>query len=305
MIGKLDRRRCARRSRKAASPILQARPDSNGKVGAVGFCWGGGMVNALAVAEPGLGAGVAYYGGQPEAEDVPKIKAAMLLHYAGLDERINAGIPAYEEALKEAGKTYEIYVYEGVNHAFNNDTNAARYNKAAADLAWSRTVAFLKKYAGGSAWRIAPLSAVLAIHASDLVRKLSKNLRVVSSLTVPSASMSPGLSTMYISGWAMRCRCRVGRIERSMSCAIAVPTAPGVMPAMAAGFPDHEFLPHGLVPQSIAFLMIGVVERLYSGVTNSTASDASISFFLSSSTCGLCDFPRGLRCKAAGRATGN
>ena len=132
-------------SGKAAVAFLKAIPDGNGKVGAVGFCWGGGAVNTLAVAEPDLDAGVAYYGGQPKAEDVPKINAAMMLHYGGLDERINAGIPAYEAALKQAGKTYEIYVYEGANHAFNNDTNAARYDKKAADQAWSRTVAFLKK----------------------------------------------------------------------------------------------------------------------------------------------------------------
>ena len=131
--------------------FLAIRPDSNGKVGAVGFCWGGGQINALAVAEPKLAAGVAYYGRQPAADQVDNIQAAMLLHYAGLDEGINKGIAAYEKALKAAGKTYEIYVYDGVNHAFNNDTNEARYNKAAADLAWSRTVAFLKKYAGGSA----------------------------------------------------------------------------------------------------------------------------------------------------------
>ena len=130
---------------KAAVAYLKSLPDSNGKVGAVGFCWGGGAVNTLAVADPNLSAGVAYYGGQPKAEDVPKIKAALLLHYGGLDERINAGIPAYEAALKQAGKTYEIHVYEGANHAFNNDTNAARYDKTAADLAWQRTVAFLKK----------------------------------------------------------------------------------------------------------------------------------------------------------------
>ncbi|NIX77684.1 dienelactone hydrolase family protein [Microvirga terricola] len=131
---------------KAAVAYLKSHPDGNGKVGAVGFCWGGGAVNNLAIAEPNLSAGVAYYGGQPKAEDVPKIHAAMLLHYGGLDERINAGIPAYEVALKQAGKTYEIYVYEGANHAFNNNTNEARYDKSAAELAWSRTVAFLKKY---------------------------------------------------------------------------------------------------------------------------------------------------------------
>jgi carboxymethylenebutenolidase len=130
---------------KAALAYLKGRPDSNGKVGAIGFCWGGGAVNNLAVNEPNLNAGVAYYGGQPKAEDVPKINAAMMLHYGGLDERINAGIPAYEAALKQAGKTYEIYVYEGANHAFNNDTNAARYDKEAAETAWKRTVGFLKK----------------------------------------------------------------------------------------------------------------------------------------------------------------
>ncbi len=130
---------------KAAVAYLKARPDSNGKVGAIGFCWGGGAVNTLAVNEPNLNAGVAYYGGQPKAEDVPKINAAMMMHYGGLDERINAGIPAYEGALKQAGKTYEIYVYEGANHAFNNDTNAARYDKEAAETAWKRTVGFLKK----------------------------------------------------------------------------------------------------------------------------------------------------------------
>lgn len=130
---------------KAAVAYLKGRPDSNGKVGAVGFCWGGGAVNTLAVNEPNLNAGVAYYGGQPKAEDVPKINAAMMMHYGGLDERINAGIPAYEAALKQAGKTYEIYVYEGANHAFNNDTNAARFDKEASDLAWRRTVGFLKK----------------------------------------------------------------------------------------------------------------------------------------------------------------
>jgi carboxymethylenebutenolidase len=129
---------------RAAVAYLKSRPDSNGKVGAIGFCWGGGAVNTLAVNEPNLSAGVAYYGGQPKPEDAPKIKAALMLHYAGLDERINAGIQAYEAALKQAGKSYEIHMYEGANHAFNNDTNAARYDKEAADLAWRRTVGFLK-----------------------------------------------------------------------------------------------------------------------------------------------------------------
>ncbi|HEY8382433.1 MAG TPA: dienelactone hydrolase family protein [Microvirga sp.] len=135
-------------SGKAAIAFLRARSEGTGKAGAMGFCWGGGAVNNLAVNDPNLAAGVAYYGGQPKAEDVAKITAPIMLHYASLDERINAGIPAYEAALKAAGKSYELYMYEGVNHAFNNDTNAARYDKAAADLAMSRTVAFLKKHAG-------------------------------------------------------------------------------------------------------------------------------------------------------------
>src|SRR5688500_16075901 len=119
---------------------------SNGKVGAVGFCFGGGIVNQTAVhAGQDLTAGVAYYGSAPDAADVPQIEAKMLLHYAGLDERINAGIPAYEEALKAAQIEYEIHTYEGDNHAFNNDSSEARYHKEAADLAWSRTVAFLKE----------------------------------------------------------------------------------------------------------------------------------------------------------------
>ena len=135
-------------SSSAALAAVKANPASNGKSGAMGFCWGGGTVNALAVADPGLGAGVAYYGRQAADADVPKITAPLLLHYASLDERINAGIAAFETALKAAGKTYELHMYEGANHAFNNDTNAARYNKDVAELAWSRTVAFLKKHVG-------------------------------------------------------------------------------------------------------------------------------------------------------------
>jgi len=121
---------------------------TTGKVGAVGFCWGGGLVNDLAVNAPDLDAAVAYYGRQPKADEVAKIKAPLLLHYAGLDERINAGIDAYKAALEKDGKTFEIHVYEGANHAFNNDTSAARYDKKAADLAWERTIAFFKKYLG-------------------------------------------------------------------------------------------------------------------------------------------------------------
>ncbi len=143
MIGALD---AAATTANAAATVafLEGHAQSTGKVGAIGFCWGGGLVNRLAVGSPDLKAGVAYYGAQPKAEDVPKIKAALLLHYAGLDERINAGIDAYQKALKDNGKDATIYVYDGVNHAFNNDTSAARYDKAAADLAWSRTVEFLK-----------------------------------------------------------------------------------------------------------------------------------------------------------------
>ena len=118
---------------------------STGKVGAVGFCWGGATVNNLAVASTDLLAAVAYYGAQPPAADVAKIKARMLLHYGGLDTHINAGIPAHEEALKAAGIDYQIFIYEGANHAFNNDTSAARYDKAAADLAWSRTIDLFKE----------------------------------------------------------------------------------------------------------------------------------------------------------------
>lgn len=129
----------------ATRAFLASHEKSNGKVGAIGFCWGGGMVNRMAVASPELGAGVAYYGSQVPAEQVPSIKAPLMLHYAGLDERINAGIDAYKAALDANGKTYELHMYDGVNHAFNNDTSAARYDKAAADLAWSRTVEFLKK----------------------------------------------------------------------------------------------------------------------------------------------------------------
>ena len=128
----------------AAVAWLKDNPASNGKVGAVGFCWGGGMVNQLAVNDPNLVAGVAYYGMQAKAADVPKIKAKLMLHYAGLDERINAGIPDYEAALKAAGTGYQLFVYDGVNHAFNNDTSSARYDAKAATLAWGRTIDFLK-----------------------------------------------------------------------------------------------------------------------------------------------------------------
>ncbi len=145
MIGKLTPAEIVSTS-KAAASALRGHERSNGKVAAIGFCWGGSQVNALAVADPELAAGVAYYGQQPTGDDVAKIRAPLLLHYAGLDDRINAGIKDFEAALKANNKTYELYVYEGVNHAFNNDTNPARYDKPAADLAWGRSMAFLKKY---------------------------------------------------------------------------------------------------------------------------------------------------------------
>lgn len=130
----------------AAVRFLKGHSLTNGKVGVVGFCWGGGMTNTLAVRVPDLDAAVPYYGGQPSAADVPKIKAPLLIHYAGLDERVNAGWPAYEAALKAAGKTYTAYIYEGAQHAFNNDADGPRYHKAAADLAWQRTVGFLNRH---------------------------------------------------------------------------------------------------------------------------------------------------------------
>jgi carboxymethylenebutenolidase len=124
---------------------LRARPDCNGKTACVGFCWGGALANQLAVHVPDLKAAVAYYGRQPAAEDVPRIKAAVQLHYGALDERVNAGIPAYEEALKKAGTRYELYVYEGAQHAFNNDTAPTRYSETAAKTAWERTLRLFKE----------------------------------------------------------------------------------------------------------------------------------------------------------------
>jgi carboxymethylenebutenolidase len=143
MIGTLKADETARRIA-AAVPFLEHHAESTGKVGIVGFCWGGGMVNRVAVLSPDLKAAVAYYGVQPHADTVKSIHAALLLHYAGLDQRVNAGIPAYEAALKAQSKRFTVYVYPNVNHGFNNDTSG-RYDKAAADLAWSRTIAFLKK----------------------------------------------------------------------------------------------------------------------------------------------------------------
>jgi carboxymethylenebutenolidase len=129
----------------AAVKYLKSHPDSNGKVGCTGFCWGGGMTNRVAVNSPDLDAAVPYYGSTPSPEDVPRIKCPVMAHYAGEDPRINAGIPAFEKALKEAGIEYKIFMYEGAMHAFNNDSNPSRYNKEAAELAWERTVAFFRE----------------------------------------------------------------------------------------------------------------------------------------------------------------
>jgi carboxymethylenebutenolidase len=123
---------------------LRSLKESNGKTACVGFCWGGGLANQLAVNSPQLNAAVAYYGKQADTIDVPKIKATLMLHYGGLDERVNAGIPAYETALKIAAINHEIYVYEGANHAFNNDSSPTRYNAEVAKLAWERTLRLFK-----------------------------------------------------------------------------------------------------------------------------------------------------------------
>ena len=128
-----------------ATHILKHIPNSNGKVGAVGFCYGGGIVNFLATKIPDLGAAVAFYGAQPSAEDTKKIKAPLLLHYAGTDDRINAGWPAYETALKAANVNYEAHVYPAVQHGFNNDTTP-RYDAPTAKLAWDRTISFFNVY---------------------------------------------------------------------------------------------------------------------------------------------------------------
>jgi carboxymethylenebutenolidase len=129
----------------AAVVYLRGRSDVSGKVGATGFGWGGGIVNQLAVNSPDVTAAVPFYGEQPEAPDVPRIRAKMLLHYAGKDERINAGIPAFEAALEVSHIPFVKYQYENTQHAFHDDTAGRRYNKAAAELAWKRTIEFLKE----------------------------------------------------------------------------------------------------------------------------------------------------------------
>lgn len=128
----------------AAYEYLKEHPGCNGKIGVVGFCFGGWITNMMAVRIPDLSAAVPFYGAQPPSELVPQIKAPLLLHYAGLDTHVNEGWPAYESALKENNKEYTAYIYPGVNHGFHNDTTP-RYDKAAAELAWQRTIEFFNK----------------------------------------------------------------------------------------------------------------------------------------------------------------
>jgi carboxymethylenebutenolidase len=147
LIGKLDAGKNLNNFLKSLE-YVRARKESNGKTGCVGFCWGGAMANQLAVNDPAMKAAVAFYGRQPAAEDVKKIRARVQLHYGSLDERVNEGIPAYEKALKDAGVKYELYMYEGAQHAFHNDTAPTRYNEAAAKLAWDRTIKLFKETLG-------------------------------------------------------------------------------------------------------------------------------------------------------------
>jgi carboxymethylenebutenolidase len=144
MIGQLDTAKTIKNF-VAAVKYLKTSPLSTGKVGCTGFCWGGGMTNQVAVNSPDLDAAVPYYGKQPTADEVARIKAPIMAHYAGDDPFINPGIPAFEEALKKDKKEYQIFIYDGAKHAFNNDSNPERYNEKAAKLAWSRTIAFFKE----------------------------------------------------------------------------------------------------------------------------------------------------------------
>jgi carboxymethylenebutenolidase len=147
LIGKLDLA-AATADAVAGVDWLHRHENGNGNVGAVGFCWGGGVVGQIAVADPTLDAAVIYYGRPPADADVASITAPLLLNYAGLDQRLDAMLPAYRAALDKAGVTYTLYIYDGADHAFNNDTSPARYNAAAANLAWERTLAFFAKNLG-------------------------------------------------------------------------------------------------------------------------------------------------------------
>jgi carboxymethylenebutenolidase len=147
LFAKLDPKKCTE-DLVAAAGYLKSRPECTGRIGVVGFCFGGGIANLLAVRVPDLAAAVPFYGSQPAAADVAKIKAPLLIHYAALDERINAGWPAYEAALKADGVRYEMHMYPNTNHGFHNDTTP-RYDEAAAKLAWQRTVDFFNKHVRG------------------------------------------------------------------------------------------------------------------------------------------------------------
>jgi carboxymethylenebutenolidase len=145
MIGALTPAQTVAAARSAIG-WLRAQPDGNGKVGIIGFCWGGGVVGLVAEAEPTLDAAVIFYGPTPPLDQVVNIRAPLLLHYAGLDERVDAGVPDFRKALDAAGVKYELHMYEGVNHAFHNDTSAERYAPEAAKLAWQRSIEFFKRY---------------------------------------------------------------------------------------------------------------------------------------------------------------
>jgi carboxymethylenebutenolidase len=144
LIGELDRER-AMGIYLSAVEYAESHPRGSGKAGCVGFCWGGGMSGRLAANSKALGAAVVFYGMPPSPEEASRVRVPLLLHYAGLDARINAAVPAFEQALKAARARYQLYTYDGVDHAFHNDTSAARYNAEAARLAWQRTVEFLTK----------------------------------------------------------------------------------------------------------------------------------------------------------------
>jgi carboxymethylenebutenolidase len=145
LIGQLDAEKNLNSFLKAFD-YLKSRKDTSGKFGCVGFCWGGAMANQLAVHYPDLKASAPFYGRQADVADVPKIKASLMLHYGEKDERVNAGIPAYEEALKKANVDYQLFIYEGAQHAFHNDTAPTRYDETSAKLAWNRTIDFFNKH---------------------------------------------------------------------------------------------------------------------------------------------------------------